>query len=116
MLNLFRTYAEETFKKEEFEELQGMTLICHCDPGQECHGDFLARKANEERDVRNEEEKMTYDHGDLEDGLPVRIGDPPGENACDLHPRNGAECDLHLQEDEPLDPNVWRGWLGRAPP
>ena len=113
VLNLFRDYAEETFDKKEYRELQGRTLVCHCEPDQGCHGDFLAQMANG-LDPRPEDEDMTNDHDGLEDGLPIRIGDRTGTDGCDGHPQGESGCDMHLREDDPLDPNVWRGWLGRG--
>ena len=49
-MNKFKEYLRATGLDVRAQELRGCVLVCHCNMGQECHGDVLAELA----DIRGE--------------------------------------------------------------
>ena len=73
---------EQNFKnspdlQSDLAELRGKTLICHCGPDQECHGDVLlaALRAKAGPQAEGVDEMATF----VDDGLPARLYEPSEE-------------------------------------
>lgn len=71
-INLFRDHLHTSGLIKDIGEVAGRILLCHCRPGQACHGDVLVEEGDkflEEVEHEVEDEMQLFS----EDGLPTRI-------------------------------------------
>ena len=95
VVSKFREYIAKSALMNELEELKAKTILCHCEPTEECHGDVLVEL------VKNRDTVPMRDF--VDDGLPTHLEVDPEWSSMPASSDNA-------------DPLVNPGWRGRGAP